>query len=62
MVVKTNPFEKYINKSVKVFFDDGKDVRYKPGTFSGYNDQFIFINNEGIAISKVVRIEFSEGF
>ena len=60
-----NPFEKYIGKNVKAFFDDGEAVRYKPGTFTGYNEQFIFISindteSEAIAISKIIRIEFLE--
>lgn len=63
-MVDTNPYEKYFNRQIKVFFDDGNEVRFKLGTLTAYNESFLFLNTqekeEAIAISRIVRIEVEE--
>lgn len=57
-----NPFLKFVGKQVKVFFDDGSSVRYKPAILEDFNSEFLFLKvgneSEAIAVSKIIRIEF----
>ena len=59
-------FEQFINKRVKIIFDDGEKINRKEGTLTGFNDSFLFFdtteNKEAILITKIVRIEFLGGF
>lgn len=53
-------FEKYLNKRIKIFFDDGKGVFFKEGSFISHDNEFIFIKTnteEAIPKARVVRIE-----
>lgn len=55
-------FNQFLNKKVKVIFDDAQSIARKEGIFLGFNDNFIFIDTgdkEALPISKIVRIEFS---
>ena len=59
---KTNPFEKFVGKRVKIF---QKDKYIKDGLCRGYNERFIFLEfNDGtpvaISFDKIDEIKFWE--
>jgi len=58
-------WEKYLNKKVTVFYDDGKQVSKKIGilTFIGDNFLFLKVSDQEIIlpVERIVRIELGGG-
>jgi len=59
-------WKQFLNKRVKIVFEDIGKASMRHGIFTGYNSEFIFLDSdemhsqEAIAISKVVRVELED--
>ena len=57
-------FDNYIGREVRLYFYDQQKVVPKNGVLIGFNSSFVFLrtkgSEEGIPISRIVRIELTE--
>lgn len=64
-MAEKNNFQTFLNKKVKLFFDDGQEVRFKIGIVKEINEFYIALETpEGlqqIATSRFVRAEIQRG-
>lgn len=55
-------FMQFLNKKVKVVFDDGSKVSMREGLFLSKDSRFIFLecseSKDAIPIDRIVRVEF----
>lgn len=49
--------EQRIGRYFKVFFDDGVKVVWKEGKVTSEDDDFLTVNNDVIAKSRIIRME-----
>jgi hypothetical protein len=50
----------FLNKNVKVIFDDGDKITMRVGKLISVDDVFLYVENEAISIKNVVRVEVVE--